>query len=258
MSYECVPILSLIRIFGLQWLASLCIACWWSQQHSMVHRQQIKSPLPWNPCCKCNPCSQLARKVPGTCSVGRCTFLTLLVPLHFAFDYGFLQTRQFESRKGMKRRISVNQNELALPDQSVSTKSAWPSLRFSLIQYKYTSQDSVCVQIHVHRFGYQRGFDLFGLEPLHWRCMWNLVGTSWHVNCNSRWGPVLQSPGFAQQPDTLIDPDRFAWSLWSFVSWLVAHLENCMILKDLESSYARLRRWTDYNTDLSLKCFKMC
>ena len=82
-------------------------------------------------------------------------------------DYGFLQTRQFESRKGMKRRISVNQNELALPDQSVSTKSAWPSLRFSLIQYKYTSQDSVCVQIHVHRFGYQRGFDLFGLEPLH-------------------------------------------------------------------------------------------
>lgn len=130
MSYECVPIPSLIRTLGLQWLASLCIACWWSQQHSMVHRQQIKSP-PWNPCCKCNPCSQLARKVPGICSVGRCTFLTLLVPLHFAFDYGFLQTRQFESRKGMKRRISVNQNELALPDQSVSTKSAWPSLRDS-------------------------------------------------------------------------------------------------------------------------------
>lgn len=93
----------------LQWLASLCIACWWSQQHSMVHRQQIKSPLPWNPCCKCNPCSQLARKVPGTCSVGRCTtFLTLLVPLHFTFDYGFLQTRQFESRKGELVWIRMN------------------------------------------------------------------------------------------------------------------------------------------------------
>ena len=207
----------------------------------MVHRQQIKSPSHGTHAASATHAatgSQGAGNSVGHCTTwhwltfwSHCIFcIWLLIPLDSIIRI-------------KKRRISVNLNESEWMRMNLhyriirsAPNQVGLALRFSLIAAWrrlniHPRRALVCKSCQV---GYQRGSDLFGLEPLHWRCGFG----GQHVTCATA----------EAQSCKLLD-------LHSLIPWKIlidlqdpldlfgvlhdlcgAHLENRMILKDLESS----------------------